>query len=91
MIQQDLALIEETPAVEPHANLEQPMPKLTANTGSRELLDTPYLPAKEWLSQIKTLLESDNRDEAKKQWEKFKKIYPDFPIEKPIKQRLEQI
>lgn len=65
------------------------------HSGRRELVDTPYLPAKEWLSQIAFSLDesSDHKQlqEAKEQWSKFKQVYPDYPIEKSLRQRLDSL
>ncbi|GAA0209899.1 hypothetical protein GCM10009123_16640 [Kangiella japonica] len=90
VVQSDETMAMKTQATELQGNHHQPMPEAVKNAGSREVIDTPYLPAKEWLKNIESLLDSGEKEKAKEQWEKFKKIYPDFPIETPKKQRLEQ-
>jgi len=59
--------------------------------GEREVAETPYLPAEEWLKQINALLDADKKAETKEQWLKFKQVYPDYSVDKPLYQRLESL
>lgn len=86
----DTALTLATETAESSEKHHQPLAEVVENSGSRDVIDTPYLPAQEWLANIELLFESGDKEKAKEQWKKFKKIYPDFPIETPKKQRLEQ-
>ena len=90
IMHEDAALALTAKAAEPPEKNRLPSAEVVEYTGSQDAIDTPYLPAEEWLANIESLLESGDKEKAKEQWEKFKKIYPDFPIETPKKQRLEQ-
>ncbi|AKE53009.1 hypothetical protein [Kangiella geojedonensis] len=59
--------------------------------GEREVAAPPYLPAEEWLKQINSLLDADKKAETKEQWLKFKQVYPDYSVDKPLYQRLESL
>ena len=59
--------------------------------GEREVAETPYLPAEEWIKQIHSLLEADKSTESKEQWSKFKQVYPDYSVDKSLYQRLESL
>ena len=75
-------------ALEPEEN-QAVASDVEVNSGQAEAVETPYLPATEWLEQIETLLKDDKTDAAKEQWLEFKQVYPDYSVEKQLFQRLE--
>ncbi|PXF64505.1 hypothetical protein [Kangiella spongicola] len=91
IMHEDATLALTAKAAEPPEKNRLPSAEVVEYTGSQDAIDAPYLPAEEWLAKIESLLESGDKEKAKEQWKKFKKIYPNFPIETPKKQRLEQI
>lgn len=47
--------------------------------------------AKKWLAQIEKLIKTDMRKEALDEWTNFRKSYPNYPVQEPLKQRLETL
>lgn len=63
----------------------------STDTGQESITETPYLPADEWLDEISALIDNNKTDEAKEQWLKFKRVYPDFSVERALLQRIESL
>lgn len=57
-------------------------------SGDSVAIDTPYLPANEWIESIEELLEQENKELAKQEWLKFKQVYPDVEVAEELQKRL---
>jgi hypothetical protein len=86
-IEQSQAALASTPKKKD--DLNQSVGEDNSANGQREVADMPYLPAEEWIKQIEQLLEQEKNEAAKEQWLKFKQVYPDYSVEKPLYQRLQ--
>lgn len=86
-IEQSQAALASTPKKKD--DLNQSVGEDNSANGQREVADMPYLPAEEWIKQIEQLLKQEKNEAAKEQWLKFKQVYPDYSVEKPLYQRLQ--
>jgi hypothetical protein len=86
-IEQSQAALASTPKKKD--DLNQSVGEDDSANGQREVADMPYLPAEEWIKQIEQLLKQEKNEAAKEQWLKFKQVYPDYSVAKPLYQRLQ--
>ncbi|RDX37842.1 hypothetical protein DZA50_01455 [Kangiella sp. HD9-110m-PIT-SAG07] len=61
------------------------------NPEFRIVVETPYLPARDWLLKIKNFIKEGDNAAAKEHWSKFKQVYPHYSVERALFKRLESL
>ncbi|AOE50829.1 hypothetical protein [Kangiella sediminilitoris] len=62
-----------------------------SGTGNQISAPAPVLSAEEWLEEIRLALEAEDLEAARAKWSDFKQYYPDYDVDKSLKDRLEAL
>lgn len=59
--------------------------------GARIKSDAAVAPAEDWLRVIDSLLQAQLKNDAKTEWQRFRKAYPDYPVSDEFKARIDAL